>query len=283
MYKDHKIIATTFAGRQDRMFLLVNYILKALELGIIDEYHIWDFSKNNNDKNWLSALPSLHPNIKLFTNHHFEGGKRLDNQWKPYYKFYTIENFSEQTVILKMDDDIVYIDIDKLQDFIDFRISNPQYFIVSANVINNGVTAGLQQEYGAIPVDICPPTGFKYETFCGRLWNSGKLAESLHSYFIKNKSSFIKDGIFVQPVGDRISINFISWLGKDFMYTENCFADDELNLSVTLPKKLNRNNCVYFPLLVSHLSFYQQTRQINEKIIIEEYKNLQKKELNNAN
>jgi hypothetical protein len=282
MYKDHKIIATTFAGRQDRMTLLVNYVLKALQSNIIDEYHIWDFSKNISDKEWLKTLPALDSRIKLFTDHEYVGGKRQNNQWKPFYSHYTLDNFDEKTVILKMDDDIVYIDLNQLEGFIDFRISNPDYFIVSANIINNGVTAGLQQMYGATPIELCPPNGFPYESFCGKLWRDGSIAEKLHLYFIYNKEKFIKDGYYIQPIGERISINFISWLGKDFTFTKDCYADDELNLSVSLPKLTQRHNAVFYPLLVSHLSFYQQVHRMNTRLVLAEYTQLQHKELNNA-
>ena len=283
MYRNHNVIATTFAGRSDRMPLLVGNMIKSLKESLIDEYHVWDFSKNQQDKNWIKILPSLHPQIKVFiqNNDNFhETYSNINNKpdWRPYYRHYTNKTHNENTVLLKIDDDIVYLDTTKLKQFIDFRIDNPEYLLVSANVVNNGITTGLQQRYGAIPASLCPPNGIPYESYCGKLWEDGLLAEKLHFYFIKNKQKFHKEGFYIQPIGERISINFVSWLGKDFKYTSECTNDDESYLSIELSKKLNRNNCVFYPLLVSHLSFNVQEESMNIHKILSEYNKLQTEE-----
>lgn len=274
MYKGHKVIATTFAGRQDRMSILVGYMLKAIEKGIIDEYHIWDFARKQDDKVWLSTLPELNDKIKLFTNHHYEGGKRPDNQWKPYYTHYTLENYPEETVVIKMDDDMVYIDLEGMQKYIDFRIENPQFFLVCGNVVNNGVSTGLQQRYGAIPKDLCPPDGFPYDSHCGKLWESGDLARNLHLYFIDNREKFKHEGHFEPPVGERISINFISFLGKDFNLTKESYADDEKMLSQEAGARHGRGNAVFYPMLAAHLSFYSQEGTVDSPMLIQKYRKI---------
>jgi hypothetical protein len=50
-----------------------------------------------------------------------------------------------------MDDDIVYADLEQLPAFLAFRIAHPEYFLVSANVVNNGVCGYFQQQHGAVP------------------------------------------------------------------------------------------------------------------------------------
>ena len=59
--------------------------------------------------------------------------------------------YQRHRCFLKCDDDIVYLDIDKLGDFVEFRRTNPNYVVVSANVVNNGVCAYFQQEAGSLP------------------------------------------------------------------------------------------------------------------------------------
>ena len=43
------VILVTCAGRQTRMEILTQYIRRALDLGIIDEWHIWDFARSAED------------------------------------------------------------------------------------------------------------------------------------------------------------------------------------------------------------------------------------------
>lgn len=86
-------------------------------------------------------------------------------------------------VILKCDDDIVYFDLDKLEEYVSFRRSRDEFFMVSANVVNNGVCAFFQQRSGVIPQEDdafeLPPNGL-----CGTLWSDGAKAERLHRLFL---------------------------------------------------------------------------------------------------
>ncbi len=48
------VILVTFAGRQKRMEILTKYIRKAINDGIIDEWHIWDFTRSAQDNEWVT-------------------------------------------------------------------------------------------------------------------------------------------------------------------------------------------------------------------------------------
>ena len=51
-----KNILITFAGRQDRMENLNQYIRYALNNNLLDEWHIWDFTRNKTDKEYILSL-----------------------------------------------------------------------------------------------------------------------------------------------------------------------------------------------------------------------------------
>jgi hypothetical protein len=51
--KKQKTILVTFAGRKDRMSLLTRYVDAAIARGLIDEWHVWDFTRNADDARWL--------------------------------------------------------------------------------------------------------------------------------------------------------------------------------------------------------------------------------------
>lgn len=179
--------------------------------------------------------------------------------WKEFYEYYRKSQYGD-TIFLKADDDIVYLDVKNLGNFIKFRKDNLKYFIVSANTVNNGVCAFFQQNNNLIPkhVSECPyPPGGNQ----GLIWRRGDLAEKIHLFFGgKFKNWAVSKNI---PFVDRISINFISWTGKDIPIVRTCWKDDEHNLSVVLPDKYKRPKVVYMLFTVAHLSFYAQESQMN--------------------
>ena len=50
---ENPVVLITFAGRQDRMELLAQYVAEALRRKLIDEWHVWNFSRNDEDDQWL--------------------------------------------------------------------------------------------------------------------------------------------------------------------------------------------------------------------------------------
>ena len=70
-----------------------------------------------------------------------------------YYYHYCDPKY-ENDIIIKCDDDIVFIDILKLPNFINFIRLN-DFDLVFPNTINNGVSAFIQQnKYNLIPKEI---------------------------------------------------------------------------------------------------------------------------------
>ncbi|MFI6172447.1 hypothetical protein ACIBCN_37105 [Nocardia sp. NPDC051052] len=413
------VILVTFAGRRDRMALLAGYVGEAIRRNLIDEWHVWDFSRNDDDGRWLaSRFPTVgrtaddptycaagelvpgapwrsrvrasndvhiglapHPGNEeasayelvvggwsnqrtvlrqvrtdeLFLNDHewradrpppvadlytpgvlsqsvfrdlevsvgasglalsvdgntvlsgVEGsaagaysvyvktGYGSDGEWRfpelaateyryrtaggqgwaEFYRFYSVRaEYYADAVFLKCDDDVVYLQLEQLAEFIRFRRREPNYFLVSANVVNNGVCAYYQQQSGAIPRDLMeltlPPDGFG-----GTLWESGTLASRLHHHFLNDPRLFEEMPQAPIPWRGRLSINFVSWLGADISYL-SAVDDDELLLSVVIPGYLGRPNCIFPGFLASHLSFYPQVAQLDHHALLARYRILAK-------
>ncbi|MDL2410571.1 hypothetical protein PY650_34340 [Rhizobium calliandrae] len=405
------VILVTFAGRQKRMEILTKYIRKAINDGIIDEWHIWDFTRSTQDNEWVtrefgparymrpeapyqlkgsvtvrssfrtnakidhdlhiavlpngeadnyyefvvggwvnthSVLRSVKPgelnnfasrneaaviwskstpgvlspslpnqvvlsidsagiptlqvngvivgtwpelNLSSGASVMVRGGWGADlelcdvnapvrryvgnpNEKLPYWQAYDyyakrLEIFSS-AVFLKCDDDIVYLDIEKLNEFIEFRRANPNYFVVSANVVNNGVCAYLQQLGGALPDELGhfehPPGGFG-----GSLWQSAERATQLHDFFLEKNDKHLPLPNKVVEWKERQSINFISWLGKDLLHMGLPKGDDEYALTVDLPTFLDRPTAIYADFTVSHLSFGPQEHGLDVDRLINAY------------
>lgn len=404
------VILVTFAGRQERMEILTQYIRKALDAGIIDEWHIWDFTRSAHDRAWVtkefgpvrymgpnapyqhkgsvSRLSAFRTTAKIQSDLHIAivpndpageayeivvggwnnthsalrritasdltsfarenhpllwtrstpgvlspgvgnhivlsldgegvptlnvngvmvgtwpdlkmpGGASInvrggwgsdlelcdvqdpvrryvgnENESAPYwqaYAYYTrrLTDFSD-AVFLKCDDDVVYMDLEKLSAFIAFRRDNPHYFVVSANVVNNGVCAYWQQAAGSLPEALGqferPPGGFG-----GSLWQSADRAMQLHEYFLSKSEKSLPLPRAVIDWQERQSINFIAWLGKDLVHMALPKCDDEYALTVDLPNYLNRPTAIYSDFTVSHLSFGTQEQGLRLDRLISGY------------
>lgn len=429
-----RTILLTFAGRRDRMTLLTDYVERAIELGLIDEWHVWDFSRNAADREWLrqrfpvtqttasnsfeylphsrrltlrgkrvalrfsvaarsdvhlglrrldgegasyefviggwnnqasalrafddaslltdvaardplhqplaiAATPDILPEfgfanveidfgvdgVKAFVQGRqalnaplyippgtfevfYRTGYGSNGEWlfpgieeaparlftrgptadyPPGAMFYTsayqyyganLDRY-QNDIFLKCDDDIVFFDLDRLAEFIDFRRRNTGYFLLSANVVNNGVCAWFQQASGAIPVDFddfeMPRGGM-----CGSLWSSGAKAQRLHELFLKNPAAFRDAARAPICWTERVSINFVSWLGADLMHIPDIMADDEHDLCYGVRKRARKVNAIYPRFVAAHLSFWKQDGDMDIDRILAGYHALADRELN---
>ena len=195
--------------------------------------------------------------------------------WNNYYNYYNDKKF-ENDLIIKCDDDIVFIDLYKLPKFIDF-IKNNDYDLVFANTINNGVSAYFQQnKYNLIPKELMD-LEYPHGGMCGSLWESGKKAEILHTYFVENYKKFLDYDYNneIIPINTRFSINFFGYKGKNWHKIKDCYGDDEYNLTVDYVCNRQFNNILYSDFYVSHLSFYRQNETgINLHKLIDNYNEL---------
>ncbi|MBU3063836.1 hypothetical protein KO481_20165 [Nocardia sp. NEAU-G5] len=176
-------------------------------------------------------------------------------------------------VFLKCDDDVPYLQLDKLEDFIRFRLARPEYFLVSANVVNHNVCAYYQQQHGAIPRSLMelelPPGGFG-----GSLWESPERARALHHHFLDNRELF--EQVSLEPVewSGRLAMHFVAWMGADLSYMSADMVDEERALSVQIPTYLGRWHCLYPGFVVAHLSSGMQAGGMNDRQILGRYRRL---------
>ena len=195
---------------------------------------------------------------KTHTNTGFYLMDTCVKSWENYYKHYDCDTYKD-SIILKCDDDIVFIDVSKLPRFIEY-IKNTDCDLVFANTINNGVSAYIQQNiFNLIPkelMDLEYPEGGWY----GSLWKNGKKAENLHNYFIDNYAKFLDYNYnnTCIHIPTRYSINFFGYKGSNWHKIKDCYVDDEYNLTVAFVHHRNFKNIFYSDMYVSHLSFFKQ-------------------------
>ena len=266
-----KIIITCFAGRKSCMGIFVRYVHQLYNQKLIDEFHIWDFVRNPQDQIWLDQEYKLPEYAKIFR-------VKNKNSWAEYYGYYSKKNFPNH-VIIKSDDDIVFLDTKNFGDFINTRIEHKGHLLAFPSIINNGVSAYHQKQNGLIPEDILP---FNPDPMNGQLWESGALCEKLHDYFIENRQDWLSKTERLKtpinlPIGNRFSINFFAILSRDlnvFLLIKDRI-DDEDALTVFITKILGKGSYLDLSLTVSHLSFQEQVRKgFKQEAVLAKYESI---------
>lgn len=231
----NKVILFCPGGRKSILNVQLLYLLKILDLDIIFEYHLWDFSWTKEDSDYIAQLTNIHPKIKIKYSPYSNASRAGEIASKQFsyflHEYYTFETYKE-SIFIKLDDDICFIDIPQFEKFIDGRI-NSNSFLYSANIINNNHLAGSE-------------------------------FDNIHNDFIQNYDSILKknrlknDETFTNE--KRLSINFVSFLGKDLKYINAEFSNgvgsnDEWRLCHTIPKMLGRDNEICLSMTVVHYAY----------------------------
>jgi hypothetical protein len=180
------------------------------------------------------------------------------SSWTNYYNYYDKPEYKDD-IIIKCDDDILFIDLSRLGEFINYTKTTDNN-LVFANTINNGVSAYYQQhKFNLIPKELME-LEYPVNGLCGSLWESGTKAEQLHNYFIDNYKSFLDYNYNneIISITTRYSINFFAIKGSDWNIIKDCGNDDEHNLTIEYVKNNKLKNVLYTNFYVAHLSFYMQ-------------------------
>lgn len=272
--KPYKYVIVTPSGRKKYLEILFKYILKYREY--IDEYRLWVNTHNIEDIEYMESLAKSYDFVKL--DFSADGLPTKGDCWAihSFFKNCTDEN----TIYLRLDDDIVWMEDDFIFKMYDFRINNPQYFLVYANIINNAIMDHIRQRLGCFEsCQILQRHLFSYDCMDEIGWKNPTVAYLKHQQFLKdiklNNINMYKFHKWVLFFYERVSINCISWFGKDFKEFNGIVgANEEEWLSHDKPLNLLTPNCINGDALCSHFAFYSQRNFLDTTNILEEYINV---------
>ena len=267
MYDNHRIVVVTPAGRKRYLELLIPQVLALRP--IVDEYRRWMNTTNEEDIAYMESVAKEHEEfIKL---------ERLGEHYNANFSIYQFFKrcTDPATVYVRFDDDIVWLD-DKSRflDLVKFRIENPRYFLVYANILNNAVLTHLHQKRGNLSKEYGT---VEYKCMCDVGWKNAKFAVELHREILSKPSFdvFRFSEPWVLKEYERVSINCISWLGSKFAEFEgNVGRDEEQWLSCDKPKALQQPNVIFGGFVVVHYAFFPQRPLLEGTDILQKYKAL---------
>mmetsp|Transcript_61373 Transcript_61373/g.176642 ORF Transcript_61373/g.176642 Transcript_61373/m.176642 type:complete len:394 (-) Transcript_61373:51-1232(-) len=255
---DTYVVLVMFAGRRDRLSIGLSYVDELIASCQVDEVHLWNYTRTPEDAYFLESL-SWRPVYRVW-----HPAWREETDLYRYYKYREVYNFyrrdspnaaeprwrpqwegasGENTVIVKLDDDIVFVDVENFPCFVKYVRTHKDRFLVSANVVNNPVADfyrtqyvhGLIEEFphlATYPYRMWQNSLFESPTTdWGSHWPNGTIAYRLHAAFLEDPVRFILGGMaptivqehdeciaFAPPMRDaelglhgqgRIPINFV--------------------------------------------------------------------------
>lgn len=260
MFKGKEIIVVTPAGRKEYLQCLVPQVLALHQLGLVDEYQLWLNTTNSVDLEYMQHLADLHPGVIRLCS--LPIGTQPNGNMTIHHFFAACTN--PHAVYVRFDDDIVLLDdADAFKRILEFRIDNPRYFLVYANILNNGICSHILQRFGKLSTN-AGLAGYHCTDNLG--WKSPAFAEDIHKQVRAcnhDLSRFRIPGTWTLYYNERVSINCILWLGSTFAQFSGCVGTDEEQwLSVDKPKADGLQNIIFLDYVVVHYAFYTQREHL---------------------
>lgn len=286
-----RVNVCTFMGREENVKILHIYIEEALKINAIDRYYMIDMTRNQSDHDFIfneyQRLSCDFPE-RIFIVNRDERSQQIQNKsvlntvgfWSPFYKF--LNTFEDDDVIIKMDDDTLFIDIETLRAAAELRWRNKDPIIMHSNCINNGITAFHQAKkniwrFADKEINMYPPCGLT-----GPLFSHPEIACKCHSQFTNDLSIDsasldnyrLKENIYFNA---RISINCMFLLGCDRDLFVGIDGQDEYIASCKLGQELDRPNMIIGDFITAHHTYGVQEPCMEEYETFELYKKLSNK------
>lgn len=239
---------------------------------MVDELRLWVNTNNINDIKYINELKEVYSSI-ITLEHHPQNVTNFDNSTIRHFWKNTVD---KNTVYIRLDDDIVWMEKNYLENLYNFRVENPQYFLISGNVVNNALCDHIHQKNGVYP----PNPHFGYHCMDENGWINPLLAEQKHLFLLHNiQNNNLKNYYFQKcelTEYQRFSINSVSWFGSDFAEFGGDVVglDEESWVTEIKTKEINKKCCIYGGALCSHYSFFTQREYMDNTNCLEYYRKL---------
>ena len=285
-----KVISVTPVGKKRYLEILVQYILKNRKY--ISEHHFWLDTKNNETREYVYNLARQYPDFFKINEK-----ETVDSQTYHFSIWQYFQDYIEDdTIYLRLDEDICFIADDAIPNIIAYRIKNPKPFLVFGNIVNNSLCSYWHQKQGAIKYTRRKAV---YNVLDVLAWRHPIFCEHVHRDFLADlkKGQLQKWYIADWALKDfeRFSVNAFCWFGKDmkevkelkvrdlrglFLFNPHTHKAEDVTfeedlLTIFLPLRFKRPNEVCGNALFCHFAYFIQRAYLEgATFLLEDYRDI---------
>ncbi|WP_199546580.1 hypothetical protein [Streptomyces sp. N35] len=279
-----RVIAWTPYGRRRTYSILIKYLQRDVERGLIDE--VWAFMNTDptgqeDDVAYAHELAEQHGWFKL--KHRPEGinlGRLPKQRYTGLaYRYMTDPN----SVYLRLDDDVVYLHDDAIANLVRARLEMPAPVAVFPVIFNNAICSHFLQACGKVPMEwgevkpyCMDPTG----------WANGPFAVKLHELLLDHiERDAVEDLYLYQDFplapGTQFSVSCFASLGGTYagLPKPGVLVPDEEESWHTIhqPLATGAPNIIRGDAIVSHWSFFPQKPFLDGSALLGRYREIAEK------
>lgn len=274
MIYDKKVVVFTPWGRELTASILFKYLERDHKAGVVDEWHLWMNTDpdQESDRDFGYQLEKQHDWIKTFERPSKEVLYPKQMNTGTFYKYATDEN----TVYVRMDDDIVWVEPNAIKRLVEYRIGNKFPFVTFPIIWNNAICSYYLQMHehmphwwGSVGNDCMDPVG----------WANPVFAENIHNHLFHCIENDLVDHLFLHttiqlPIGQQFSVSSFAQFGSE--YAKNpVIGEEEAWHTIGQPYEQARPNVIVPNSLISHFSFFHQREYLlNSTNILDRYREL---------
>ncbi len=145
----YKVVVVTPAGREEYLSFFKKYIYRKMDEGLVDHWQLWQNTVKETDIANLAQMEAENPKVKrYFIGDIIPTYNNCDPQRS--CEFFNAYCQDDDTIYVRFDDDIVWVEEGALEKMLIARIEHPEAFIIYPNVINSTTVSAWHQENGAI-------------------------------------------------------------------------------------------------------------------------------------
>lgn len=279
MLYHHNIVAFTPVGRKRYMDLLASYMLREYRKGHIDKWLLFNNAYLPEDATYCHQLAAEFPWVEVLEERgivHEITDTGDPFQWsRPenislFYKY--MREDESNTIYLRFDDDIVYIDQYCIPRWVKYRVENPRPFLVFPTIINNVRTSYHMQQQGVVP-----ESGIKDDMYDKVAWRNLRYINMLHRKALTAidcgtlvETFRLRDEQFTDWEAGHISINAFAIHARD-MHACRVEHDEEGYLSLFRPRALGRQNARCGDAVLIHFAYHTQTAYMDKTGMLNDY------------
>lgn len=202
------VILFVFAGRRPNLELQLPLVRRILEENPNVEYHVWNFARNDSDREFVKSIEGERITVWNGTDAGFaspaptgDGHQFGANQHNAAYVHYSQPEFKDH-LFIKVDDDIIFLETARFGKFVE-TIDTHRGCALIANIINNGastpVTPGIWKGFQKLRRPLLD------------IHLSGKFADMVHTYMFEHRDEILNQPLELIPTEDWTSINAVGY------------------------------------------------------------------------